>query len=187
MNQPASGQAPTEATRPLDKLLRIERINTWTAAISSWSLLAMTLFVAFEVVSRYVFNKPTIWAWDVNVQLMLLLLMMGISEAYKRDAHVRVDVITGLLSERQNAWINVAMSPVFFFITVVLVVTCWLYFLDSYQRGEEASTLFAPPLWPIKFFMPLGSALLLLQGLVNLIRDLRVALGFETHPTRGES
>ena len=48
-------------------------------------------------------------------------------------------------------------------------------------------TLFAPPLWPIKFFMPLGSALLLVQGLVNLIRDLRVALGYEIHPTRSES
>jgi TRAP-type mannitol/chloroaromatic compound transport system permease small subunit len=171
----------------LNKSRRVERINAWTSAISSWSLLAMTLFVAFEVISRYVFNSPTIWAWDVNVQLMLLLLMMGIAEAYRRDVHVRVDVLTGMLTPRQNAWINVVMAPVFFFITVVLVITCWLYFLDSYERMENASTLFAPPLYPIKFFMPLGSALLLLQGAVNLVRDLRVALGYDDQPTRGES
>lgn len=187
MNQPAPGQPPSAPSSPLERMLRIERINTWTAVVSSWSLLAMTLIVAFEVASRYVFNSPTIWAWDINVQLMLLLLMMGISEAYKRDAHVRVDVVTGLLSERHNAWLNVLMAPVFFFVTVVLVVTCWLYFFDSYDRGEQASTLFAPPLWPIKFFMPLGSVLLLLQGLVNLIRDLRIALGYEVHSTQGES
>ena len=176
MNQPASGQAPTEATRPLDKLLRIERINTWTAAISSWSLLAMTLFVAFEVVSRYVFNKPTIWAWDVNVQLMMMLLMLGMAEAYRRDVHVRVDVVTSHLSPRQRAWIEVALAPVFFFVTVLLVWSCWEYFLDSYQRREDASTIFAPPLWPIKFTLPLGGALLLLQGLVKLVRDLQLAL-----------
>jgi TRAP-type mannitol/chloroaromatic compound transport system permease small subunit len=171
----------------LNKLLRMDRINAWTFAISSWSLLAMTLIVAFEVIARYVFNRPTTWAWDVNVQLMLLLLVMGIAENYRRNAHVRVDVITGMLTPRQNAWINVVMAPVFFLVTAVFVITCWLYFLDSYQRKETASTLFAPPLYPIKFFMPLGSALLLLQGAVRLVRELRVALGYDDPPTGGES
>jgi TRAP-type mannitol/chloroaromatic compound transport system permease small subunit len=65
---------------------------------------------------------------------------------------------------------------VFFFVTVLLVWSCWEYFLDSYQRREDASTIFAPPLWPIKFTLPLGGALLLLQGLVKLVRDLQLAL-----------
>lgn len=160
----------------LERVLAVERINAWMAALSAATLLAMTLIVGIEVTSRYVFNRPTIWAWDVNVQLMMMLLMLGMAEAYRRDVHVRVDVVTSHLSPRQRAWIEVALAPVFFFVTVLLVWSCWEYFLDSYQRREDASTIFAPPLWPIKFTLPLGGALLLLQGLVKLVRDLQLAL-----------
>jgi len=169
---PAAGGPP----RLLDRLLCVERLNTWMAAASSWSLLAMTLIVGVEVFSRYVFNRPTIWAWDVNVQLMLLLLMLGMAEVYRRDAHVRVDILTSHLSPRARAMLDVLFAPVFFFIVIVLVWTGWNYFHDSYGRLEHASTLLAPPLYPIKFTLPLGGAMLLLQGLVKLVRDVRLVL-----------
>lgn len=160
----------------LDRILSIERINGWMAAISSATLLAMTLIVGYEVASRYLFNKPTIWAWDINVQLMLLLLMLGMAEAYRRDVHVRVDVLTAALSPRAKAVIEIIFAPVLFFIAIVLVWTGWVYFLQSYERLQTASTIFAPPLYPIKFTLPLGGALLLLQAAVKLVRDIRVAL-----------
>ena len=160
----------------LDRLLTIERINGWMAVISAWTLLAMTLIVGFEVASRYLFNKPTIWAWDINVQLMLMLLMLGMAEAYRRDAHVRVDVLTAALPPRARAILEIIFAPMFFFLAVVLVWTGWEYFLQSYGRLQTASTIFAPPLYPIKFTLPLGGALLLLQGVVKLVRDVRVVL-----------
>lgn len=170
-----AGQGPGSAGG-LGRLLAVEKINSWMAVVSSWTLLAMTLVVSFEVLSRYVFNKPTIWAWDVNVQLMMLLLMLGMAEAYKRDVHVRVDVLTAQLTARQRAVIDVIYAPVFFFITVILVWTGWTYFYDAYERLQTASTIFAPPLYPIKFTLPLGGALLLLQGLVKLVRDLHLII-----------
>ena len=160
----------------IDRLLAVEKLNSWMAVVSSWTLLAMTLIVGFEVVSRYVFNAPTIWAWDVNVQLMVLLLMLGMAEAYKRDVHVRVDVLTAKLSYRQRAIIDLLYAPVFLFITIVLVWTGWIYFYDSFHRLQTASTIFAPPLYPIKFTLPLGGALLLLQGLVKLVRDIQLVV-----------
>ena len=169
----ASGRPPR---RGLDRFLAIERVNTWLAVISSWTLLAMTLIVGFEVLSRYLFNKPTTWAWDINVQLMLLLLMLGMAEVYRRDAHVRVDVFTAALSPRTRAIIDIVYAPLFFFITGVLVWTGWVYFHDSYERLQHASTIFSPPLYPIKFTLPLGGAMLLLQGVVKLARDLRIAI-----------
>ena len=185
MMQASTGRGPGERGGTLERVLAIEKINTWMAAISSLTLLAMTVIVAIEVASRYVFNRPTIWAWDVNVQLMMLLLMLGLAEAYKRDAHVRVDVLTSQLSSRTRAWIDIALAPVFFFVAVVLAWTSWEYFLDSYQRQQTASTIFAPPLDPIKFTLPLGAALLVLQGLVKLVRDIQLAL-WGTSPDRGE-
>jgi TRAP-type mannitol/chloroaromatic compound transport system permease small subunit len=160
----------------LDRFLAVERLNAWISSISSWALLAMTLIVGFEVFSRYVMNTPTIWAWDINVQLMLLLMMLGMAEAYRRDAHVRVDVLTSALSPRARAVIEVLFAPVFLLVACTIAWTGWEYFLDSYSRGQTASTIFAPPLYPIKFMLPLGGALLVLQGVVKLIRDIRVVI-----------
>ena len=151
----ANDSARRDGLRPV--LDGIDSLCRWMSAISSLTLLAMCLIVGFEVGSRYAFNSPTIWAWDINVQLMLLMLMFGIAEAYRRDMHVRVDVLTTALSPRTRAWLE--------------------YFQHSYARNQAASTMFAPLLWPIKFTIPLGAAVLTLQGLAKLVRDLRVALG----------
>jgi TRAP-type mannitol/chloroaromatic compound transport system permease small subunit len=154
----------------------IDAISRWTGMIASFSLLFMALIVTYEVASRYLLNAPTIWAWDVNVQLMLLLIMLGLAETYRRDAHVRVDVIVGMFSARTRAWIDVAFAPMFFLIAGVIVWAAWAYFSKSYARGQTASTLFAPPLWPVKFSIVLGGGVLFLQGIAKFARDLALAI-----------
>ena len=177
--------AETSGTPGLvDRLLSVERLSSWMSAMASLTLLAMTLIVGFEVASRYLFNSPTIWAWDINVQLMMLLVMFGMAEVYRQDAHVRVDIFSAALSPRGRAILDIAYAPVFFMITAVLVWTGWTYFLGSYERLQTASTIFAPPLYPIKFTLPLGAAVLLLQGLVKLVRDLRIAFGAASAPAQ---
>lgn len=157
-------------------LTLIDAISRWTGLIASISLLLMTLVVTYEVASRYLFNAPTIWAWDVNVQLMLLLIMLGLAETYRRDAHVRVDVLVGMFSARTRAWLDVAFAPVFFLVAGVIVWAGWIYFTKSYSRGQTASTVFAPPLWPVKFTIVLGGAVLFLQGIAKFIRDFAHAI-----------
>jgi len=185
MTDPHPARAPAAPGGAVDRLLSIERVNGWMSTVSSWSLLGMTLIVGFEVGSRYLFNRPTIWAWDINVQLMMLLLMLGMAEVYRRDGHVRVDVVTASLSPRTRAIVDIVYAPVFFFITVVIVWTGWTYFMQSWDRQQTASTIFAPPLYPIKFMLPFGGALLLLQGLVKLVRDIRVAIAGPAGRTGG--
>lgn len=157
-------------------LSAIDALSRWTGLIASFSLLAMTLIVTWEVVSRYVFNAPTIWAWDINVQLMLLLLMLGMAETYRRDAHVRVDVLVALFPARARAWLDVILSPVFFLVAGAIVYSGWSYFMTSFERGQTASTVFAPPLWPVKFTIFLGGLVLFLQGIARLARDLAFAV-----------
>jgi TRAP-type C4-dicarboxylate transport system permease small subunit len=153
-------------------LERVDKISSWASVVASLSLLVMTLIVGFEVGSRYLFNSPTIWAWDINVQFMLLLLMLGMSETYRRDAHVRVDVLTNSLSPKTRTILEILFAPVFFLIAGCIAWTGWEYFYDSLSRLQTASTVFRAPLYPIKFTLPLGGALLLLQGLSKLVRDI---------------
>ncbi|MAL77811.1 MAG: transporter [Sneathiella sp.] len=164
-----------------------EKISEWANNVASLALLLMTLIVSFEVISRYFFNSPTIWAWDINVQLMVLLLMLGLSEASRKDLHVRVDVLVANLSARVKAFLDILFAPVFLFIAVMLVWSGWDYFSTSYSHLEKASTVFAPPLYPVKFFLPLGGALLILQGVLKLVRDIGILCAAGSNPDQGEA
>ena len=170
-----SNDASPDEARPV--LSALDRISSAIATVSSFLLLLMTLIVGYEVASRYLFGKPTIWAWDINVQLMMAIVMLGIAEVYRRDMHIRVDVLTTRFTPRQRACFDVIYGPIFLFIATVILWTGWEYFEKSWTRDQHASTILAPPLWPIKFTLPLAGALLLIQGLVKLYRDLRIALG----------
>ncbi|WP_339949735.1 TRAP transporter small permease subunit [uncultured Albimonas sp.] len=148
----------------------IDRLSAAAATVSGLALLAITLIACFEVGSRYLFNRPTIWAWDVNVQLMATMVMLGLAQVHRKDLNVRVDVLTGALPPRGQALLGLLFGALLIAVAAVVAWTCWEYFLRSWTRDEHASSLFAPPLWPVKFMLPLGAALLLLQAVVQFLR-----------------
>src|SRR5690606_37732738 len=164
----------------------IDKITKWANDIASLALLLMTLFVTYEVVARYFFNSPTIWAWDLNVQLMVMVLMLGFAEVLRQDLHVRVDVVLTVLPARVKTWLDILFAPIFLFIVIMLTWSSWKYFSASFSRLEHASTVLSPPLYPVKFFLPLGAALLVLQGALKLYRDIRKLRKPELHSDQGD-
>ncbi|WP_417599829.1 TRAP transporter small permease subunit [Pararhodobacter oceanensis] len=154
----------------------VDRLASTITAVSAFLLLAMTLIITYEVGSRYFFGRPTIWAWDVNVQLMMALIMLGIGDVYRRGQHIRVDVFTAALSPRKRAFLDLMIAPLILFVAVLIIWTGWNYFHRSFVRDQHASTLFAPPLWPVKFLIPVCGALLSLQVLTKAASDLHTAL-----------
>ncbi|PSM15790.1 TRAP transporter small permease [Nitratireductor sp. StC3] len=154
-----------------------DRFSAGIATVSSFLLGVMAIVVSYEVGSRYFLGQPTIWAWDVNVQLMMAIVMLGLADVYRRDMHIRVDVLTGRLGGRARAWLDILYAPLLLFIALTILWTGWEYFFKAFSRGQHASTLFAPPLWPIKFLLPVSGALLAVQIVAKFVRDLRVALG----------
>ena len=154
-----------QAVRSVD---RLSIALSYGAAIS---LLMIALIVCYEVVSRYLFNIPTIWAWDINAQLMVVLVMLGLGEVYRRDLNVRVDVVTDLMPPRLRLVLDLMMSVFVLFVASVVVWTSWDYFQQSFSRGQRASSLFAPPIWPAKFLLVFGAAVLVLQVLAKMVRD----------------
>ncbi|MBX3529420.1 MAG: TRAP transporter small permease [Rhizobiaceae bacterium] len=145
--------------------------------ISCLALLAMTVIVSYEVASRYFLHAPTTWAWDINIQLMMLMTMFGLAEVYRRDDYVRVDVITSLLSPRARTVLDIVFAPVMLFVAAVIVWMSWKYFHQSWVRNQHASTIFGPPLWPIKATIPIGAAVLFAHGVLKLVRDIRLLRG----------
>lgn len=149
---------------------RIDLLNEWVGKYSSWLVIPLTFIVTYDVVLRYIFNSPTIWAWDIAVQLLALIAILGGGYALLVRAHIGIDVIVEHTSPKKRAIIDL-ITYVFFLFSVGILLwkttsAAWV----SAQNREASFSFFAPPVYPLKIVMAVGVFLLFLQGIANFIR-----------------
>ena len=152
----------------------IDRLNTWVARFWGASIVFVTFAILYEVVARGLFGQATVWANETTVYLSAVAYLLGGGYALLRRGHVRIDLIYGVLPPGPRLIADIS-SFVFFSIYVGALVwvgsqMAWGSFLQS----EGTGTPWNPPIWPVKMAIPVAGLLLLLQGIVNLLRDLGV-------------
>ena len=157
----------------------IDALNGWVGKILCWLLIPLTAITAYEVFMRYVMKNPTIWAWDVNLQIFTALIFLGGGYALLENAHVTVDVLTMNMDKRKLAILNIITSAFFFLGICVLLIAGFEMFKMSWIVKERTATIWAPPYYWMKLLVPVGAFLLLLQGISNLIKNIYVLLGRE--------
>ena len=150
-------------------------IDALSAAIGravSLLIFIMIAIIAVEVVSRYFFNRPTAWVQDFSGWLQVAYVFLGAAFALQRGYMVRVDVIYGRLSPRLQAIIDLTLSTVLFICFAAVLIWKGMEFaLASYRMGEvSASGVWGGPVWPAKFLVPIGMALLALAWLAQICR-----------------
>jgi TRAP-type mannitol/chloroaromatic compound transport system permease small subunit len=142
-------------------------------------VLPMVLSLVWEVVARYFFNAPTVWAYDMTFMLYGTFFMIGSAWTLQKGGHIRTDVYYGKWSHRTQAKVDLACYLVLFF--PAMAVFGWLgveYFWKSFQQNERIVTSpWLPIVWPFKFMMPATAVLLLLQGIAECIRAWGRAFG----------
>ncbi|MGD8710120.1 MAG: TRAP transporter small permease subunit [Ectothiorhodospiraceae bacterium] len=157
----------------------IDRISGFTGRfVAYWSLVAVFVYY-YEVIARYVFNSPTNWAHESMFLMFGMQYLIGGAFALREDNHVRVDVVYQYLPRRGQAVVDVITSIFFFIFTGALLWTGWTFASDSMAVWEVSFTEWAIQYWTVKLAMPIGAALILLQGIARLIRDIAVAAGTE--------
>ena len=152
----------------------VNQVNIWVARIISWLIPANILVMFTGVVSRYVFNMPLPWPDELALHLYGSYLILGGGYAFLHGQHIRVDIIRRCLSPRGQAVIDVATFPVFALFTGVLlwkgIEMAWSSTLLFERSNSEWNSL----IWPIKWMIPIGAALLLLQGFSKLYNDIGI-------------
>ena len=123
---------------------------------------------------RYVFNSPTIWAWDINIQLFALVVFMSGGYTLLKNGHVNIDVLYSRLSPRGQALLDIITFPIFLIFMGVLVWKLGGMAVQSVEEGEVMSTIFAPPIYPLKVAITIGTFLFLMQGVSNLLKNIRI-------------
>ena len=154
-------------------LLAIDRVNTWVGKAFAWSILALTLVIAYEVFARYIFRAPTSWGFDASYMLYGTLFMMAGAYALSRGAHVRGDFLYRMFSPRTQAAFDLALYVLFFVPGMAaLIYSGWGFFELSYVMNERSSfSPDGPIVWPFKALIPIAGALMLLQGLAEIARS----------------
>ncbi len=163
----------------------VARLNGFCGEfVAYWSAIAVFVYY-YEVVSRYVFNSPTNWAHESMFLMFGMQYLIAGGFVLREGGHVRVDVLYTNLSTRTKAILDLVTSVFFFIFTFALLVTGWTFFSDSFGQREVSFTEWGIQYYPIKFALPVGAALLILQGLAQLLNDIdRVLHPDSTMPGR---
>ena len=155
-------------------LALIDAMNEWVGKIFSFIVIAIMLVAFMEVMLRYVFSRPTTWAWEVNVQLLALITFFGAGYTLLYNRHVKLDMLILRLSPRRRALVDLITGLFFFFACGLIIYEGVKAAWHSVSIREHLYTVFAPPIYPLKCLLPIGVSLLLLQGIAKFIRDLMI-------------
>lgn len=166
---------------PSPTLLRIcgaiDGFTDATGTAFSWLAVPLVGAVTYEVISRYVFNAPTEWAYDMSAMLYGALFMLGSAYALHKGAHIRTDFFWEKWSIRTKGTIDaVAYIALFFPALAVLLYVSAHEAWYSFSIGETSEqTPWRPVLWPIKSVVPLTCLLLIIQGVSETIKSVYAA------------
>jgi TRAP-type mannitol/chloroaromatic compound transport system permease small subunit len=153
-------------------LLGVDRLSTALGKAFAWLIVALTALITWEVLSRKLFSSSHPWAFDAQIMMYGVLFMMAGAYTLAKSGHVRGDVLYGFFPARVQATIDLVLY-VFFFLpgVVAMVYAGYIYADESWAIREHSTiTVDGPPLYPFKAFIPLAGALILLQGIVEIVR-----------------
>jgi TRAP-type mannitol/chloroaromatic compound transport system permease small subunit len=157
----------------------IDFVNARFGRIANWLVLLACLISAGNAMSRYAFDLSSNAWLEVQWYMFALLVMLGAPYTLQRNEHVRVDIIFLNLSLRGQLWIDI-LGAIFFLLPACIIFgwLSWPFFYQAYSVGEWSGNAGGLIRWPIKFVLPLGFALLALQGISELIKRVGALNGY---------
>jgi len=150
----------------------IDRLSDWTGKIISFLIIIITAVILFEIISRFIFAKPTTWAFEISLALYGIYVALLGAYTLVTGGHVNVDILYARFSLRTKAGVNLFSWLIFFLWCGALVWTGWIRGLESLMIRERESTAFGCPIYPVKLSLAVGGSLLFLQGLGGYIRNI---------------
>ena len=152
---------------------RIERITTNIGIIAALTLVPLILTTTYEVLARYIFDAPTIWAYEVGYMLTGTHFLLGMAYTLQQGQFIRIDIFSQDMSEKTRAFIDICAY------SVILPLMMWLtYGLTSYlisgfikneRSGQSAMNM---AVWPFRVVFLIAFTLLALQVYAEFMKSL---------------
>ena len=166
----------------MNLLLRLSRaidaVNERLGWVADWLVLLSCLISAGNAFSRYAFGISSNAWLEIQWYMFGALVMLGASYTLKRNEHVRVDIVYSNVSTRRQIGIDIFGFILFMLpATAIMAYLSWPIFHNSWLLGEVSGNAGGLLRWPVKIFLPLGFALLTLQGISELIKRIAMLTG----------
>lgn len=156
----------------------IDRINALLGRVAVWLVLIACLVSAGNAVSRYALDLSSNAWLELQWYLFAGIVLLGAPHVLRVNGHVRVDILYGRANGRTRAAIDLFGLLVFLLpICGYVAWMAWPFFLDAFQNHEVSSNAGGLVRWPVKLLLPVGFALLVLQGMAEVIRRIAYLQG----------
>jgi TRAP-type mannitol/chloroaromatic compound transport system permease small subunit len=166
----------------------IDAINEWIGRLVMWLVLAAVLISAGNAIVRKAFNIGSNAFLEIQWYLFAAVFMLGAGYVMLKNAHVRIDFISGKLSKRTNAIIDAAGIVIFTIpLSLIMIQLGWPLFERAFSSGEMSQNAGGLIRWPVLLLVPLGFAILALQAVSELIKRIAFLRGHLNEPFTVES
>ena len=153
----------------------IDSVGKWSGQITAPFALLYTGIIIFEIIARYFFNAPTIWAHETRVFIFGGQFMAAGAYCFWRGSFVNVEVLYDWLPLRIRTAVDLVLFAIPLGICIIMIWKGWGFFWESFRALETTHTVFAPPLYILRAMIPFSAFLLLTQLVGKFIRDLHIA------------
>ena len=157
----------------------IDALNEKIGVLCNWLVLLACVVSAGNAMVRYAYDSSSNAWLEVQWYMFAVIVMFGAAYTLKRNEHVRVDILYMTLSRRGQLWVDILGALVFLLPTcAILAWLSWPFFMQSFNVYEHSSNAGGLLRWPIKLVLPVGFALVALQGLSELIKRVAFLNGY---------
>ena len=149
----------------------IDAVNEKFGFIANYFVLFAALISAGNAGSRYLFSESSNGWLEIQWYMFAGMVLLGAPYTLKMNEHVRVDLLYGMVSEKTRIWIDIIGGLLFLLpICLILIYYTWPWFVASWQGHEGSSNAGGLLRWPVKLLLPVGFALMALQGVSEIIK-----------------
>ena len=161
----------------------VDWVSNWIGRLVMWLVLAAVLISAGNAIMRKAFNIGSNAYLEIQWYLFAAVFMLGAAYVFLHNGHVRIDFLSSRLSKRTNAIID-SLGIVIFMIPlcVILIDLSWPFFMRTYLSGEMSENAGGLIRWPVVLLIPVGFAVLLMQGVSELIKRVAFLVGARSEP-----
>ena len=162
----------------------IDRLNERVGHVFYWLVLATVVISAANAIVRKAFNYSSNAFLEIQWYLFSAIFLFLAGYTLLRNEHVRIDVIAGRLSKRAQTWIDI-FGTVFFLLPMAIIIAwlSWPVFVEAFDRHEISTNAGGLIVWPARLLLPIGFALLILQGISELIKRIAFLRGLIPDPS----
>ena len=167
-----SGDLAQQGTRP--GYFRVTQVLDNFAEICgkifSWLTIPLVGGLVFEVIARYLFHAPTVWAYDLTYMLYGTIFMLGAAYTLLHKSHIRTDMLYRNFPVRVQGLIDTVCYLFLFFPGMLFFLNAGIdYAAHSWAIGEKTASAWGAPIYPFKTVIPIAALLLIIQGVTDFL------------------